>query len=182
MTKSLRKKLGKSEGANQDPKDVGLPLPIRHERNKSSAQWRTVMTESLRKKLGKSEGGAPQPKVALPGPVPSQPQAEVDENRRSNERVAFGKRVQWLADEERYSGDILDISESGVRLTCDRPVPLHTRIKIFIPLAVGHEARMQMYLLEAVVVRVDEGEIGILFVDLPLEVLVLIRDMVVRGE
>lgn len=189
MGQSLRKRLRRAAETSREKVDKAekadeaaeakepQPAPYRDGRRKSSAQWAAVMSRSLKKKLGQVDPApAPPPPVAPPAPVKAE--EDSSENRRINERITYGHEVQWLAGKDRFSGEVLDISESGLRLTCDKAVNVHTQVRVFIPLpAAGHTTR-QMYLLEGVVVRAGDGEVGIFFIDLPLDVRVLIRDLV----
>ncbi len=187
MGRSIRRKLHRAVEAKREDEEKPQPATYKEAKHKSSAEWAAVMSRSLNKKLGKDETPeTPQPRPsnprpATPMPVPAVPSSEKDtgENRRVNERITYDRQVQWLADKERYNSTVLDISESGLRLTCDKPVKLHTQVRVFIPLPAGEHTTRQMYLLEGVVVRSEDDEVGIFFTDLPLDVRVLIRDLVV---
>ena len=132
------------------------------------AQWQVMIAGSLRRLSSRS--------TLDDQPVHS-PGARPRRNRRTTERVTLKRPAQGAVGRWRFFGEICDISEGGARSRSEEPLRLNSRIKLFVPLPLP-AGRARMAMLDAVVVRKAEGELGVQFMVLSRENRLAIRELV----
>ncbi len=80
-------------------------------------------------------------------------------------RILLSVPVQYRRDGKIYSDQLVEISEGGLRLKGDQPLPLMSEVKLFVPLPSGRSARPRMCLFSGRVVWRSLTGVGVEFVD-----------------
>ena len=103
----------------------------------------------------------------------------VDADRRRYERAALENLLEFQAGDRVGLAQIEDISEGGVRLQTDEPLPEAEAVTVWVPLQ-GRSGRIRTCRIDAKVVRCDDEQIALSFEDLLPRHMLQLRDFVWR--
>jgi hypothetical protein len=88
------------------------------------------------------------------------------------------RQLQYVRCGEIRKERVVDISEGGLRLETMHPVPVHARLKLFVPLPRSDSAASSLCFLEGEVVWRSAIAAGVAFTDPPIESLSRLRSFV----
>jgi len=101
-------------------------------------------------------------------------------NRRNHPRVPLATSIQVVHRGRVSHISSQDISEGGIRLA-DAALSVNSRVKLFVPVPhceLGQLRRARMLMFKGEVVWRRDGDVGVRFVEPPLEHLLEVRDFV----
>ena len=96
-------------------------------------------------------------------------------------RVPLGQPAQWTIGKLRQSDEVQDINLRGLSIACGQSIPLHTTVKLFVPIPSGLGQRQSICFLEAAVMWLRRGRMGVKFLNTPSESLQTLQDYIAQA-
>ncbi len=98
--------------------------------------------------------------------------------RRHYERTQISARMQFQHGNTLHTGSLIDLSGGGLQLSCVDPPPLHSKVRLFVPIPKANSQRDRLCLAAGNVSWTSKNRAGIKFGELPDETRAVLNEFV----
>jgi hypothetical protein len=100
---------------------------------------------------------------------------------RRHSRISLSEPVQYYVDGKLHRDRLIDVGEGGLRLEGADPLPLMSKIRLFVSFRTGRGGRSRMCVFDCQVVWRGFNGVGVQFVDPPIDSLAELRALMRSG-